>query len=119
MLDVVESERVRSLGRARGVPEGFYCALRNCVNTQCGKKLFACVYRDRKSRLEIKHSLDSIITLLREGLTTCDIIKRMKVSVGGVHKTIRTYEESGEPTVLHLPFESPFPASIFTLLPLN
>ena len=39
-----------------------------------------------------------IITLRHEGLTMRNIAERMKVSVGGVHKTLRAYEESGGPT---------------------
>ena len=37
-----------------------------------------------------------IVELRREGLTMRDIATRMKVSVGAVHKALRTYEECGE-----------------------
>lgn len=36
-----------------------------------------------------------IVTFRHEGLTIRDIAEQMKVSVGGVHRTLRTYEECG------------------------
>ena len=41
-----------------------------------------------------------IVALQSEGPTMHDIAEQVKVSVGSVHKTLRTYEECGELTDL-------------------